>query len=110
MAKYEIFDLLFPDVTEKLESDNRIFKQKYVVCKQIIRMHISKHETEDIDLVEVLDFLNQLQQKYPYHSNWSRFYFSCYRLQDQNITIFEFLAQKEEKIRMFQHLYDLEIS
>ena len=110
MTKYDIFDLLCSDVTKKFGSDNRIFTQKYVVDKQRIRMHILKHETEDIDPVEVLDFLNQLQQKYAYHSNWSRFYFSCYQLQDQNITIFKFLAQNEEDIRMFQHFYDLAIS
>ena len=42
MAKYENFDLLCSDVAEKLGSDNRIFKQKYVVGKQRIRLHILK--------------------------------------------------------------------
>ena len=110
MTSYEIFDLLCADVTKKFRSDNRIFTYKYVVGKQRIRIHILKQETEDIDPVDILNFLNQLQQNYGYHSNWSRFYFNCFYLPDQKITIFEFLAQNEEEIRMFQHFCDLAIS
>ena len=101
MTSYEIFDLLCGDVTKKFGSDNRIFTYEYVVGKQRIRIQILKQETEDIDPVGILDFLNQLQQNYGYHSNWSHCYFNCFNLSDQNITIFEFLAQNEEEIRMF---------
>ena len=72
---------------------------KYVVGKQGIRMHTLKHEIEDIDPVEVLDFLNQLQRKYAYHSNWGRCYFSW--LQDQNITIFEFWLRTKKTSECF---------
>ena len=98
MASYEFFYLLCADVTKKFGSDNRIFTYKYVVGNQRIRMHILKHETEDLDPVDILNFLNQLQQNYGYHSNWSRFYFNCFNISDQNITIFEFLGQKKENI------------
>ena len=75
-------------------SDNRIFTYKYVVNKQRIRIHILKQETEDIDPVDILDFLNQLQQNYAYHSNWNRFCFNCFNLPDQNITIFAFFGSE----------------
>ena len=110
MTPYEIFGLLCADVTKKFRSDNRIFTYKYEVGKQRIRIHILKQETEDIDPVDILNFLNQLQQNYGYHSNCRRFYFNCFNLPDQNITIFEFLAQKEEEIGIFQHFCDLAIS
>ena len=90
MTTNKIFDLLCSDVTEKFGSYNRIFMQKYVVGNQRIRMHLLKQGTEDLDPVEILHFLNQLQQKYAYGTHWSRFYFSCYWFKDQNITIFEF--------------------
>ena len=109
-TSYEIFDLLFADVTKKFRSDNRIFTYKYVVGKQRIRIHILKQETKDIDPVDILNLLNQLQQNYGYHSNWGCFYFNCFNLSDQNITIFEFLVQNKEEIRMFQHFCDLAIS
>ena len=83
---------------KRCRSDNRIFTYKYVVGKQRMRIQILKQEAEDIDSVKILNFLNQLQQNYSYHSNWSRFYFNCFNLTDQNITIFEFLAQNEELI------------
>ena len=60
-----------------------------------------KQETEDIHHVDILVFLNQIPQNYAYHSNWSRFYFKCFNLPDQNITKFEYLPQNEEGIQMF---------
>ena len=110
MTSYEIFDLLCEDVTKKFSSDSRIFTNKDVVGKQRIRIHMLKEETEDIGPADILNFLNHLQQNYAYHSNWSRFYFNCFNLPDENITIFELLAQNEEEIRMFQHFCDLAIS
>ena len=96
---------------KKFRSDNRIFTYKYVVVgKQKIRIQILKQETEDKDPVDILNFLNQLQQNYSYHLNWSRFYFDFFNLSDQNITILEFLAQSEKEIRKFQHFCDLAIT
>ena len=95
MASYEIFYLLCVDVTKKFGSDNRIFTFKYVVGKQRIRIHILKQETEDIDPVDILDFLNQLQQNYAYHFNWSCFYFNCFNLPDQNMTMFELFGSEQ---------------
>ena len=93
---YEIFSLVCADVSQKFKSKSRIFTYKYIVGKQRIRIHMLNQTIEDIDPVEVLDFLNQLQQNYGYDSHRGRFRFSCFR--DQNIAIFEFLAQNEEKI------------
>ena len=92
MTSYKIFDLLCRDVTKKFGSDNNIFIYKYVVGQQRIRIHILKQETEDIDPVDILNFLSQLQQIYTYHSKWNRFYLNCFDLPDQNMTIIEFLA------------------
>ena len=92
MTSYKIFDLLCRDVTKKFGSDHNIFIYKYVVGQQRIRIHILKQETEDIDPVDILNFLSQLQQIYTYHSKWSRFYLNCFDLPDQNMTIIEFLA------------------
>ena len=107
------FGLLYSDLIEKFEPDNRIFTHKYVVGKQRIRLHLLKAETEDLDPVEIyqiLDFLNKLQEKYSYDSHWSRFRFSNYPLKYQNIMTFEFLSQNEEEIRMYQLFCDLTIS
>ena len=110
MSTYEIFDLLYSDLIEKFGSDNRIFTHKYLVGKQRIRLHLLKPETEDLDPVEELDFLNKLQEKYSYGSHWCRFHFSNYRLKYQNIIIFKFLSQNEEEIRMYQRFCELTIS
>ena len=75
MSNYEIFDLLYSNVIEKSDADNRIFMHKYVVGKQRIRIRLLKPD-EEIDPVEMIDFLNKLQEKYAYHSDWSPFYFS----------------------------------
>lgn len=107
MTSYKIFDLLCADVSQKFMLENRIITYKPIVGKQRIRIHILNQTNEDINPVEVLDFLNQLQKNYGYDSHWDRFHFSCFR--DQNITIFEFLVQNEEEIRMFQD-FDLVVS
>ena len=108
MTSYEIFDLVCAEVSQKFKPKNRIFTYKYIVRKQRIMIHILNLTIGDINPIEVLDFLNKLQQNYGYDSHLGRFYFSCFC--DQNITIFEILVQNEEEIRMFQHFYDLAIS
>ena len=110
MSTYEIFDLFYSDLIEKFESGNMIFTHKYVVGKQRIRLHLLKPETEDLDPVEILDFLNKLQEKYSYDSHWSRFRFSNYPIKYQNIMIFEFLFQNEKEIWMYQRFCDLTVS
>ena len=92
MSNYEIFYLLYSAVTEKFDADNRVFMHKYVVGKQRIRIHLLKPD-EEINPVEILDFLSKLQEIYAYHNGWSPFYFSSYSLKYQNITIFNFLSQ-----------------
>ena len=97
MSNYKIFHLLHSDVIEKFDADNRVFTHKYVVGKQRTRIHLLKPD-EKLNPVEILDFLNKLQKKYAYHSDWSPFYFSGYSLKYQNITIFYFLSQNEEEL------------
>ena len=109
MSNYEIFDLLYSDVFEKFDADNRVVTHKYVLGKQRIKIHLLK-TNEEINPDEILDFLNKLQQKYACHRGWSPFYFSSYSLKYQNITIFDFLSQNEEELRMYQHFCDLAIS
>ena len=104
-SNYEIFDLLYSDVIEKFDAENRVFTHKYVVGEQRIRIHQLKTD-EEINPVEILDFLNKLQEKYASHSGWSRFYFSSYSLKCQRITVFDFLSQNEEELRMYQHFCD----
>ena len=60
MSTYEIFDLLYSDLIEKIEFDNRFFTHKFIVGKQRIRLHLLKPETEDLDPVEITDFWNKL--------------------------------------------------
>ena len=110
MSTYEIFDLFYSDLIEKFEYGNMIFTHKYVVGKQRIRLHLLKPETKDLDPVEILDFLNKLQEKYSYDSHWSRFRFSNYPIKYHNIMIFEFLSQNEKEIRMYQRFCDLTVS
>ena len=74
--KYKIFDLVYFDIIEKFESNDRVFAQKYVDGNQRIRMHLLKPDDEDLDHDEILDFLNKLQEKYSYHSHWNSFYYS----------------------------------
>ena len=75
MNNYEIFDLSYFDIIQKFDDDNRVFTHKYVVGKHQIKIHLLKPD-EKIDPVEILDFLNKLQEKYAYHNDWSPFYFS----------------------------------
>ena len=60
VSTYEIFDLLYSDLIEKIEFDNRFFTLKFIVGKQRIRLHLLKPKTEDLDPVETPDFLNKL--------------------------------------------------
>ena len=96
MSNYETFDLLYFDEIKKFDADSRVFTHKYVVGKQRIRIHLLKFN-EQIDPVEILDFLNKLQEKYSYHSDGSPFYFSSHFLKHQNIKIFGFLSENEEE-------------
>ena len=60
VSTYEIFDLLYSGLIEKIEFDNRFFTLKFIVGKQRIRLHLLKPKTEDLDRVETIDFLNKL--------------------------------------------------
>ena len=55
MSNSEIFDLLYSDVIEKSDAENKVFTHKYVVDKQRIRIHLLKPD-EEINPVEILNF------------------------------------------------------
>ena len=88
MANSEIFDLLYSEFRHKFEDDNRVFTQKYVVGKQQIRIHFLK-EYNKIGVVQRLDFLNKLQEKFAYISDWTTFSFNCFVSGNNIISIFE---------------------
>ena len=62
MTNYEIFHLLYSEFRDKFDDDNVVFIQKYVVGKQKICIHFLKDEKNDV--VECLNFLNKLQEKF----------------------------------------------
>ena len=106
MSNCEIFDLLYSGV---IDADNRVFTHKYVFGKQRSRIHLLKTD-EEINPVKILDFLNKLQEKYACNSGWNPFHISSSSLKYQSVTIFDFLSQTEEELRIYQHFCDLAIS
>ena len=79
-------------------SDKIIFTYKYVAGKHRRRIHILKQETEDIDPVDIFKIVTT-KLRLPFELE--PFYLNCFNLSDQNITIFEFLAQNEEEFECF---------
>ena len=73
MSTYEIFDLLSGDFKDKFDGNDIVFPKTYAVGQQQIRVCHLKHSSK-IDVVEALEFLNQLQEKYLYHHYWSSFF------------------------------------
>ena len=68
MSNYEIFHLLYSEFRDKFDDDNVVFTQKYVVGKRQIRIHFLNEEKKN-DVVECLDFLNKLQEKFAHVSD-----------------------------------------
>ena len=68
---------LYSEFRDKFDDDNVVFTQKYEVGKQQIRIYFSKKEKK-INVVECLNFLNKLQKKFAYVSDWTSFYFNCF--------------------------------
>ena len=64
MTNYEIFHLLYSEFRDKFDDDNVVFTQKYIVGKRQIRIHFLNEKKKKIDVVECLDFLNKLQEKF----------------------------------------------
>ena len=91
MTSYEISNLLYSDLRQKYEDDNLVFTQKYTVGRQC------------------LDFLNKLQEKYAYCSQWTSFYFSQFPT-PHNIVVYQFLSENKKEVRMHEHFCRLAIS
>ena len=62
-----------------------------------------------IAVVEYLDFLNKLKEKFAYVSDWTQFYFICFNA-GNNIVVYQFISENENEIRMFEHFCSLAIS
>ena len=108
MTSYEISDLLYSDLRHKYEDDNLVFTQKYTVGRQQIRIHCLKNEKK-LDVIECLDFLNKLQEKYAYCSQWTPLNFSQFPT-PHNIIVYQFLSENEEEVRIYEHFCRLAIS
>ena len=101
MINYEIFDLLYSEFRHKSDDDNVVFTQQYVVGKLQIRIQFLKEENK-IDVVECLVFLNKLQGKFVYVSDWLPFYFNCFKA-GNNIFVYQFVSETEHQILMYEH-------
>ena len=56
MCSYEIFDFLFCDFKDRVEGDDCVFTQKYMVGEQRITIYHVKENRVDVNMA--LDFLN----------------------------------------------------
>ena len=77
MVNYKIFDLVYSEFCEKIEFDEIVFTQRYVVGNQGICLQFLKDENE-IDVIECLHVLSKLQEKFAVGEDWSPFYFHCF--------------------------------
>ena len=62
-----------------------------------------------LDVIERLDFLNKLQEKYAYCSQWRPFYFSQFPM-PHNIFVYQFLSENEEEVQMYEQFCLLVLS
>ena len=108
MLNYEIFDLLYSNLRHKFEDDHLVFTQKYTVDRQRISICCLR-DKEKPNVVECLDFLNKLQEKYYCCLQLKPFYFSHSPLH-HNIVVYQFLSENEEEVRMYEHFCLLAIS
>ena len=107
MTNYEILDLLYFTLWYKFEGDNRVFMQKYIAGQQQIHIHCLKDEK--LDIIECLDFLNKLQEKYDYCLQWTLFYFSYFPMH-HNIVVYQFLSKNEDEVQMYENFCRLAVS
>ena len=96
MLNYEIFDLLYSNLRHNFEDDHLVFTQKYTVDRQRISICCLR-DKEKANVVECLDFLNKLQEKYYCCLQLKPFYFSHSPLH-HNIVVYQFLSENEEEV------------
>ena len=100
---------LYSEFRDKFDDDNVVFTQKYEVGKQQIRIYFSKKEKK-INVVECLNFLNKLQKKFAYVSDWTSFYFNCFDAGNNIAAVYLFQSENEDQICMYEHFCNLAIS
>ena len=108
MAYYKIFALVYSEFCEKFEFDEIVFTQRYVVGNQCIRLQFLKDENK-IDVIECLDFLSKLQEKFAVGEDWSPFYFHCFETGNR-ISVYQFESENLEETRMYENFCSLAIS
>ena len=108
MTNYEIFGLVYSGFHEKFEVDEIVFTQRYIVGNQRISLYFLKHENK-IDVIECLDFLSKLQEKFAVCKDWSPFYFHCFETGNK-ISVYQFESENLEEIRMYENFCSLAIS
>ena len=62
-----------------------------------------------IDVIECLDTLSKLQEKYAVDKNWSPFYFHCFETGNK-IPVYQFESDNLEEIRMYKNFCSLAVS
>ena len=62
-----------------------------------------------IDVIECLDILSKLQEKYAVDKNWSPFYFHCFETGNK-IPVYQFESDNLEEIRMYKNFCSLAVS
>ena len=107
MTKYEIFGLAFDDSMDKIEENDLIFTQKFVVGDQQISIY-ALNDKQKVDVVTCLDFLNRLQEKFVYHNSWYPFCFNYFG-DNNDIRVHRFCKNEDEK-RLHEHFCNLAIS
>ena len=107
MANYEMFDLLYFEFRGKLDDDNVVFTQKYVVGKEQICIHFLNEKKNDAG--KCFDFLNKLLEKFACVSDWTPFYFKCFNA-GNNIVLYQFISKTESEVPIFEHFCSLAIS
>ena len=68
----------------------------------------SKDENK-IDVIECLDILSKLQEKYAVDKDWSPFYFHCFETGNK-IPVYQFESDNLEEIRMYKNFCSLAVS
>ena len=108
MTNYEIFDLVCSEFRQKYEVDEIVFTQRYVVESQRICLHFLK-DGNKIDVIEFLDFLSKLHEKFTVAKDWSPFYCHCFETGNK-ISVYQFESENLEEIRMYENFCSLAIS
>ena len=100
--------MVYYELRKIFEVDEIVFTQRYLVGNQRIRLHFLKDENK-IDVIECLDFLVKLQEKFAVGKDWSPFYFHFLETGNK-ISVYQFESENLEEIRMYENFCFLAVS